>query len=173
MVIWLTGLSGAGKTTLGRKVYSKIKKNYSNTVFIDGDEIREIFKHDKKGDYSLNERRKNAERICALCKWLDSQNINVVCCILSVFEDSRKWNRRNFSSYYEVYIKAPIEFLVKERDYKGIYKAASSGNMKNVVGIDLEFSEPANPDLVIENTGSLQFLDDQADLIVNKADFNV
>src|SRR3990170_7153602 len=134
MVIWLIGLSGAGKTTIGRHVYELMKKEASNTVIVDGDEIRTIFKHDRGSDpYTIKERRRNADRICEICAWLERQDINVVCSILSIFEESRIWNRHTYSKYFEVYISVTLETLMK-RDKKNLYAPALQGKIKNVVG---------------------------------------
>ncbi len=113
------------------------RKQEPNTVLVDGDVIRALFK-DNVGEesYTIVGRRKNADRICSLCEWLDKQNINVVCCILSIFEESREWNRQNYSKYYEVYISVPMEDLVK-RSIKDLYAPAFRGEMKNVVGVDI------------------------------------
>ena len=152
MVIWLIGLSGAGKTTIGRRVYEEWKQREPNTVLVDGDEIREIFQHNRgHADYSLQGRRENAERIKQLCAWLDRQGINVVCNILLLFNDVSEWNRSNLSSYFEVYVSTPLE-VVRARDSKGLYAAAERGEMKNVVGVDIPFPAPASPDLTIDNS---------------------
>ena len=85
MIIWVIGMSGAGKTAIGRELFKIRKRENPATVFIDGDEIRDVFKNDRHaGDYSVEGRGKNAERIRALCEWLDRQDIDVVCCILSI-----------------------------------------------------------------------------------------
>ena len=76
MVIWLIGLSGAGKTTLAKKVVNESNMTGSKTILIDGDIIRKIFNNDL--GYSLDDRLKNAQRICQLCKFLDDNGINVV-----------------------------------------------------------------------------------------------
>jgi len=152
MVIWIIGLAGSGKTVIGRELYKLIKSTHPNTVFVDGDDIRAIFKHDRvEGDYSIASRRKNAERICEMCAWLDRQGINVVCSILSIFEDSRKWNRRTYSEYFEVFIDVYMEVL-KARDQKGLYSGALAGDIKNVVGFDIPFEAPSSPDIVIDNS---------------------
>lgn len=154
MVIWLIGLSGAGKTTIGKCVYEVWKKHESNTVLVDGDEIREIFSRDGSGsDYSLEGRRKNAERIKQLCAWLDRQGINVVCNILLLFGDVSDWNRKNLTGYLEVYVSTPLD-VVKARDSKGLYAAAEKGEMKNVVGVDIPFPPPASPDITVDNSDS-------------------
>lgn len=152
MVIWVVGLSGAGKTTIGRALYEKLKINQKNVVFVDGDEIRSIFKNDQHvDDYSINGRRSNAQRIQALCAWLDRQSIDVVCCAISMFQDVSDYNRNLFSTYKEIYIDVAISKLV-ERDNKGLYQAAIRGETKNVVGIDIEYFPPTSPDLVIYNS---------------------
>ena len=83
MVIWLIGLSGAGKTTIGELLYLKMKAIRPNTVFIDGDKIREVMGGEL--GHSLEDRKKNADRICRFCHFLEEQNIDVVCSILSLF----------------------------------------------------------------------------------------
>jgi adenylylsulfate kinase len=151
MVIWIVGLAGSGKTVIGRELCKLLKNSYSNTVFVDGDDIRSIFKHDRsEGDYSLESRKKNAERICEICAWLDKQGVNVVCSVLSIFEESRRWNRRTYSEYFEVFINVSMEVL-KARDQKGLYSGAAAGNIKNVVGFDIQFEVPESPDMVIDN----------------------
>jgi len=168
MVIWLIGLSGAGKTTIGKCVYREWKKHEPNTVLVDGDEIREIFsRNNSDSDYSLDGRRKNAERIKQLCAWLDRQGINVVCNILLLFGDVSDWNRENLSGYLEVYVSTPLD-VVKERDSKGLYSAAEKGEMKNVVGVDIPFPPPASPDITIDNSESRLRHDDIAVQILSR-----
>tara|TARA_B100001123_G_C15339562_1_gene1034229 strand:+ start:4820 stop:5344 length:525 start_codon:yes stop_codon:yes gene_type:complete len=156
MVVWLIGLSRAGKTTIGRELYRQWKAEESNTVLIDGDEIRGIFKSDiHKSSYALDGRRKNADRICEICAWLDRQEINVVCCILSIFEESRQWNRGNLSEYFEVYIKVASDILI-DRDDGRLYKPALRGELTNVVNVDIPFNEPKCPDFIFNNSEPLE-----------------
>ncbi len=151
MVIWIIGLSGSGKSTLGRDVFHLLKRREPNTVFVDGDEIRTVFGKDlTSGDYTLEARKQNADRICGICRWLDTQGQNVVCCIQSLFEESRVWNRVNYSSYYEVYLAVPMDILIK-RNPKNLYQDAINGRRTEVVGVDIPFAEPENPDMVIDN----------------------
>ncbi len=166
MVIWITGLSASGKTTLGRVIYNMWKAKESNTVFIDGDAIRRFY--DNPG-YTVEARQKNADFICKLCKWLDEQKINVVCCILSIFDSSRRWNRENYSKYFEVYIDVSMKIL-KKRDTKGLY----SGKVKNVVGMDISFFLPEKSDYVFDNNAdSMVSLDVAAEKIFLMAQKNV
>lgn len=151
MVIWLIGLSGSGKTTLGREIARQWRTTAPNTVLLDGDELRELFLHDRgTAPYTVDGRRLNAERMVALCAMLDRQDINVVCCILSIFQDMRIENRRRFSRYFEVFMDAPLEAL-KRRDVKGLYAAAERGEMQNVVGMDIPFERPIGSDIVIKS----------------------
>ena len=164
MVIWIIGLSGAGKTTLAKEVVAKICGSKTNVVLIDGDMIREVFGNDL--GHTLEDRRQNADRICRLCKFFDEQGIHVVCAILSLFPESRLWNRENINNYYEVYIETPIEQLQK-RDYKGLYRKFSEGKIKDVAGMDIEFIPPDSPDLIIKNNGSLDNLLTHANFLAN------
>jgi adenylylsulfate kinase len=163
MVIWVIGLAGAGKTTLGRALSERLRKERSNVVYLDGDHFREIMGENL--GHTLQERRKNADRICRLCRFFDAQGIDVVCAVLSMFQESREWNRQNYSSYFEVYLEVPMKEL-ERRDQKGLYSGASEGRIHNVVGVDLEFTPPSDPDLVIENVDPLDQLDQRVESIV-------
>ena len=150
MVIWLIGLSGSGKTTLGREIARQWKRQAPNTLLVDGDEVRRIFRQDTQAaDYSVAGRRLNAGRIFELCAWLDAQEINVVCSILSIFPDLRALNRTRFRHYYEVYLNPPMQTLV-ERDTKGLYRKARSGQLPNMTGIDSPYEPPEQAELEID-----------------------
>ena len=151
MIVWIIGLSGAGKTTLATEVGKIVRENGRKVVLIDGDVIRKVFGYEN--DHSISGRKKNAKRICALCKMLDEQGIDVVCSILSIFEKSREWNRKNLNNYFEVYIRTNMSIL-KSRDQKGLYSAFERGEINNVVGLDLNFEEPKKPNLIIENNST-------------------
>lgn len=148
MVIWLIGMSGAGKTAIGRELWRQLKLARPATVFLDGDEIREVFADDL--GFTLEDRRANAGRICRLCRLLDRQGVDVVCSILSLFPESRAWNRAHLTDYFEVYVRVSFEELVR-RDPKGLYRRALAGEARNVVGVDIPFVPPEDPDLVLDN----------------------
>lgn len=167
MIIWITGLAGSGKTTIGKRVYEKIKAKHINTVFLDGDIFRDIF---NSYGYRREDRKDVAEKISKLCQYLESQDINVVCCTISLFEEIHETNRKCIEEYYEVFIDVEFDELVR-RDKKGLYKDALDGKIKNVVGVDLTPDIPTNPDLIIDNN-TLNNLEEKADsvlrILVNK-----
>lgn len=148
MVTWMIGLSRAGKTTLSKLLYEKLKPQVNNLVLLDGDAVRELFRNDV--DHTIEGRRKNAERLSHLSKFLSDQNIHVIAAVLSIFPEWQAWNRKNIINYQEVYIKVPIDVLEK-RDVNSLYSQAKAGKINNVVGIDIPFPEPKNSDLIIEN----------------------
>lgn len=155
MVIWVIGMSGAGKTTLGSAMAQLWRTRAPGTVLVDGDAVRRLFgQHDGEAAYTLPGRRANAERITALCEWLDGQSLNVVCCILSVFADMRAQNRTRFSRYYEIYLHAPLAALA-QRDSKDLYGAAMRGERRNVVGVDIAFEAPTSADLTLDTSGPM------------------
>ena len=148
MVIWIIGLSGTGKTTLASQVVERIRQLNGKVVLLDGDLIRTLFGNDV--DHTIEGRQRNAERLSVLSKFLADQGIHVVAAVLSIFPEWRRWNRKNIPDYSEVYIKASMQTLLR-RDIKNLYARAARGEIVNVVGVDIPFPEPKNPELVIEN----------------------
>ena len=151
MVIWFTGISGTGKTTLGKKFFIFLKKKHPSTIFLDGDEFRKIFKNDIK--YTLEDRDKNASRLTNLIKYLSRQKINIVVAANITNPKFRIWCRKHINNYFEIYISANRKNLLK-RDYKKLYKNITIGKIKNVVGVDLPFKRPVNSDLYIDNNAT-------------------
>lgn len=144
-VYFFTGLSGAGKTTLGSLFYRRLKNTKPNAVYLDGDEIRVAFGEDV--GYTQAERLRWAGRIFRVCKLLSDQGIDVVCCSIAMFDTVRQWNRDHIPQYKEIYLQVTKETLLA-RNQKGLYTTG-----RNVVGVDLPFDEPKSPDLIIPNDG--------------------
>lgn len=144
-VYFFTGLSGAGKTTLGGLFHRRLKAREANVVLLDGDSIRLVYNEDIS--YTQESRRKGAGRTFRVAKMLSDQGIDVVVCSICMYSDLRAWNRENIENYREIYIKAAKETLLR-RNQKGLYTGGT-----NVVGIDLPFDEPKTPDFIIENDG--------------------
>lgn len=150
-VYWLTGLSGAGKTTIAHGLFERLRADKDNVVLLDGDTLRLVFGNDLAHDEEA--RRRSAMRNARLCHMLSGQGIDVVCATISMWEDCRAWNRANIPHYLEIYLRVPLE-LLRERDPKGIYARVARGELENVVGVDLAAEEPVTPDLVIDNYGA-------------------
>lgn len=152
-VYWFTGLSGSGKSTLGRLFFERLRAAKSNTVFLDGNDLRKMIASDLGFDF--RDRKKSAMRNARLCKFLADHGINVVCATISLWHDCHRWNRKNLHSYKEIFIQAPLVVL-EARDRRRIYSRARRGRLKNVWGVDLKPQEPKNPDAVITNDGLLK-----------------
>ncbi len=151
-VYWITGLSGAGKTTIGRLFFENRKAENTATVFLDGDTLRRVFGDDL--GYTEEDRRKCAMRYSRLCALLSSQGIDVVICTISMFHAVREWNREHIPGYCEIYIRVPMEVL-RQRDQKGLYSGKTSEKEKDLVGVDIQFEEPVSPDIVLDNDGTI------------------
>jgi adenylylsulfate kinase len=151
MILWLIGLSGVGKTTLADEVVRLARQRLDNIVTLDGDVLREVWGNDL--GHTLADRRTNADRLCRLGAFLESQNVHAVCAILSLFEESRAWNREHLKNYYEVYIKTPIGDLAR-RDVKGLYARAQKNEIE-LPGVNMAFPEPERPSEIIVNSGAL------------------
>ena len=149
MVVWLIGLSASGKTTMGTRLYELLKPKLPNLVLLDGDQVRQMLGNDL--GHSLEDRRRNADRICKMGAFLDRQGIHVITCILSIFPESRAWNRENLEDYYEIYVRVPLDKL-RKRETKGIYRRFDAGEISGVAGLDLPFAEPESPDLIVDNS---------------------
>ena len=148
-VLWITGLSGAGKTSLAEKIVPKLRKVYPNIIQLDGDKLRSIFSLEDftNDNHSRDSRLSLALRYSKLCKVIEEQKFYVVISTISMFKEVYEWNRKNFINYFEVYLKVPKEELIK-RDSKEIYSKFNSGKISNVAGFDFEVDEPDNPNLV-------------------------
>lgn len=144
-VYFFTGLSGAGKTTIGGLFFRRLRERKENVILLDGDQIRPVFCEEL--GYSKEDRLKTAKRIFRVCKMLSDQGTDVVCCSISMFEEVRSWNREHIEHYKEIYLRVKRETLLA-RNQKKLYTTG-----KNVVGVDLSFDEPRTPDLILQNDG--------------------
>lgn len=144
-LIWVTGISGVGKSTLGHHLINELKQSgEKNVIHLDGDKIREINLNDL--NYEFEGRYQNACRISNLALYLVEQDINVVCTTISFFQSVRDRNREVLqNNYIEVYIDAEVDD-VKSKSIKRVY----DGHDKLAVGIDQskqKYESPINPDL--------------------------
>ena len=138
-VFWLTGLSGAGKTTLGRELWRRLRADGRPATFLDGDALRAAIADDL--GHTAEDRKQSAMRNARLCRLLAQQGFDVVCATISLLHEVQRWNRQNIPGYHEIYLRVPMEEL-RRRDNKGIYADARLGSRRNVVGIDVTAEIP-------------------------------
>lgn len=160
---WITGLAGAGKTSIGNKLYKHIKKKYKNTIFLDGDVLRGILGY-KNINYDKTSRMKIAMQYARLSKLFTDQGINVIFATISMFDSVRTWNRKNINNYVEIYLKVPINTIIS-RDKKQLFSNAKKKGKKNVVGIDIKIEEPKSPDIILNNLEKVSINNLSNDLI--------
>lgn len=159
LVVWIVGLSGSGKTTTGLALRYLLEKQGRCVVHLDGDEVRDIWS-DEIG-HSIEARLKNHTRLSKLSKLLGAvKELFVIVSALSIFPELQKWNKENIENYKLIFLDAGID-LVMERDYKGVYAKGTTG----VIGRDLPFPQPYQPDLVV---GEGELRADSPDAIARK-----
>lgn len=151
MVIWLTGLPGAGKTTIAKLLLIKLRELEKQAILLDGDALREAL---KQHTYDIESRKSLALTYSRLAKMFSGQGSIAICATVSMFDSVRTWNAENIESYFEVYIKVPDDIL-RQRNQKNLYSSATSGETSNVHGFDLAVEEPKAPNLVLFNDGNL------------------
>tara|TARA_B100000795_G_scaffold270028_1_gene262004 strand:- start:800 stop:1294 length:495 start_codon:yes stop_codon:yes gene_type:complete len=146
MVIWITGLSASGKTTLAVAIKKKfLKKNF---ILIDGDMVRDVF---NDLGYEEKDRIKQITRMQNIAYFLDKQGFNVIVAALFSHPNLLSKNRKIFKKYFEIYLKADINFLLN-REVKNLYSRALSNKLKNVVGIDIKWNIPKKPNIVFDQS---------------------
>jgi adenylylsulfate kinase len=153
MVIWLTGLPGAGKSTVANILLKQLRKKGIQSLLLDGDALREAL---QIHGYDVNSRKKVALTYSRLCKMFSIQGSIVICATVSMFDSVRQWNADNIHDYLEVYVKVSDEVL-QARNQKGLYSTTTTGEAVSEHGFDLAAIEkietPKSPHLVINNDG--------------------
>ena len=147
LVVWITGLSGSGKTTIAKKIVRKLKVH--KPIHLDGDDLREILDIKGKTTYSKKSREKIGLIYSKFANYLANQGNFVVVSVMALNNSTFYWNKKNIKNYFEIYLDVPNNELVK-RDPKGIYKNFKKGIIKNISGFDISFDEPKKPDLKID-----------------------
>mgnify|MGYP001204521880 CR=1 FL=1 len=143
-IFWITGLSGSGKSAIGKAILPDIKKKFGNTILINGDDIRNIF---NIKNYDKLSRLKIGKSYFNLCLFLLKQNYNVIFTVVGLMHNLQKYNRlKGKDKYVEIYIDADIKKLVKRKS-KYFYRK----KVKNVVGISIKPEFPKKPNFLIKN----------------------
>lgn len=145
-VLWMTGLSQSGKSTIADDVYNQLKDKGCRVERLDGDIVRESLTKDL--GFSKEDRDENIRRVTFLAKLLSRNGVGVIASFISPYERQREEVKRKVENYIEVYVNTPLE-VCEKRDKKGLYKMAREGKIKNFTGINDPYDEPKNPDIEI------------------------
>ncbi|MGQ4891987.1 MAG: adenylyl-sulfate kinase [Candidatus Njordarchaeia archaeon] len=162
-VLWFTGLPGAGKTTLGRKIYEILKEKGYKVEMLDGDEVRKWLS--PEAGFTKEDRERHLRRVIYVSKLLARNGVIVIATFVSPYRAIREEARKNIKDFVEVFVKCSVDTAIK-RDPKGLYKRALKGEIKNMTGIDDPYEEPINPEIVVD-TERLS-VEESIDLILGK-----
>ena len=147
VTIWFTGLSGSGKTTISQAIEAKLRAAGAKLEVLDGDIVRTNL---TKGlGFSKEDRDENVRRIGFVSHLLTRNGVIVMVSAISPYRDVRDQVRQRIGDFVEVYASAPVE-VCEQRDVKGLYKKARSGEIKNFTGISDPYEAPLNPEVVCE-----------------------
>jgi adenylyl-sulfate kinase len=159
--LWMTGFSGAGKTTIALELERRLKEMGVRFERLDGDTVREGLTRDL--GFSKEDRDKNIERVTFVAKLLSRNGVGVIASFISPYREAREKVRGETTNFIEVFVNAPINVCI-ERDVKGLYKKALAGELPNFTGIDDPYEEPINPEITV-NTAT-ETVDDSVNAIL-------
>ena len=162
MILWFTGLSGAGKTTLAISVCDKLKKMGYNVRHLDGDDIRSV-QNSNLGFSNIDRDRNIKIAIGIASKYCDNGYI-VVASFISPYKKHREWANEQLDDFIEVFVDSPLE-ICEERDVKGLYKKARSGEILFFTGISDPYEAPENPDIHLDASNSS--LTENTDIVIS------
>ncbi|MDR3462255.1 MAG: sulfate adenylyltransferase subunit CysN [Beijerinckiaceae bacterium] len=147
-IVWFTGLSGAGKSTIANRVEAKLNAAGVHTIMLDGDNIRHGLNKDL--GFSQADRLENIRRVAEVARLMADAGLIVLCSFISPFREERQMAREisEIGEFVEVYVDTPIETCI-ERDTKGLYQRALAGEIKNFTGVDQPYEAPEAPDVVV------------------------
>ena len=152
-IIWVIGLPNSGKTLLAEGLTKKFNKENITSVLLDGDDIRKVLSMENKR-FLIEDRKENARRIGRLASLINGQGINVIVAANTMFHDIQRYHREHLKGYFEIYMRTSEKIRRKRDEEKKIYERFDSGELKNVLGLDLEAEEPENPDVIVNNEES-------------------
>lgn len=163
-VLWFTGLSGAGKTTVAKAVLARLKKEFptQKTERLDGDVVREHLTKDL--GFSKEDRQTNLGRVRFVAQLLSRNGVGVVSSFISPYAEDRNQIRTQTTNFIEVFVNAPLE-VCESRDVKGLYQKARTGEIKEFTGISDPYETPLNPE--IELRTDLEEIDESAQKVID------
>jgi adenylyl-sulfate kinase len=162
LAVWLTGLSSAGKSTLSRAVYERLRERGYRVELLDGDEVRRSLCRDL--GFSKQDRDENIRRIGFLAELLTRNGVIVLVGVISPYRKLRDEVRASISNFIEVYVNAPLS-VCEGRDVKGLYKKARAGEIPSFTGIDDPYEPPLAPE--VECRTDLETIPESADKVVD------
>ncbi|MBD3370554.1 adenylyl-sulfate kinase [Candidatus Fermentibacteria bacterium] len=147
--VWLTGLSGSGKSTIADALAARLHDMGVLTAILDGDNVRHGLNRDL--GFSPEDRKENIRRIAEVAKLFSSFGVVNILAFISPYREDRDFARsiRGEDDFLEVYVKVPLE-VAEERDPKGLYAKARSGEIPSFTGISAPYEEPLHPELVLD-----------------------
>ena len=150
-VVWFTGLSGSGKSTIANALDVALHKRGYHTCLLDGDNVRHGLCSDL--GFSDNDREENIRRVGEVCKLFADAGLIVMSAFISPFTSDRRMVRKLFPAgeFIEVFMDTPLE-TCEERDPKGLYRKARSGEIKHFTGIDSPYEIPSHPELRLDTS---------------------
>ncbi len=146
-VIWLTGLSGAGKTTIAKSLMEKFKTKGAVPVMLDGDEIRHAI---RQSGYDRDSRRKHNLNVGFIASLFEKQGNIVIVALISPYDDVRNEIRKMCGNFIEVYVCTELQVCI-DRDAKGLYKRAIAGELTNFTGISDDYFPPVQPEVIVDS----------------------
>jgi len=148
-VLWFTGLSGSGKSTVASHVYETLKCRGTEVEYLDGDAIRSVF---PMTGFTREERNEHVRRTGFLASRLEAHGVTVVASFVSPYRESRDFVRGLCRNFIEIYVATPLEEC-ERRDVKGLYAKARHGELKNFTGIDSDYEPPQSPEVHLRTVG--------------------
>ncbi len=145
-VLWFTGLSGSGKSTIAVRVHEELVRRGVEVEYIDGDALREVF---PGTGFTRAEREEHLRRTGYMAARLAAHGVTVVASFVSPYRESRDFIRRLCGDFVEIYVSTPLDEC-ERRDVKGLYARARRGEIQNFTGIDDPYEAPEHPELTLD-----------------------
>jgi adenylylsulfate kinase len=145
-VLWFTGLSGSGKSTIAVRVHEELVRRGVEVEYIDGDALREVF---PGTGFTRAEREEHLRRTGYMAARLAAHGVTVVASFVSPYRESRDFIRRLCGDFVEIYVSTPLDEC-EHRDVKGLYARARRGEIQNFTGIDDPYEAPEQPELTLD-----------------------
>ena len=147
-MLWFTGLSGSGKSTIATRVHHALVRRGVDVEYIDGDALREVF---PSTGFTRGEREEHLRRTGYMASRLAAHGVTVVASFVSPYRESRDFIRRLCPGFVEIYVATPLEEC-ERRDVKGLYARARRGEIRNFTGIDDPYEAPERPELTLDTS---------------------